>query len=199
MSTLQSGPSLSPCRTRIDEYQATYDIQEVHSIDIAAEPGVTYRAMRALDLWEVKLLRVLFGLRELPARILRRGEARQKMDFESLCEMGFILLDEAPGQEFVLGIVAKFWSLAPAPIAVEPEDFRALHKPGHCKATWNFHFESTEDGTRVTTKTRVEMGSKLAGVLFRAYWFFVAPFSGVIRLAILRHLRTKVETSQNQD
>ncbi len=181
---------------RIDHHLGEFDVEELHSIDIAAPQEIVYRAMRGLDLWDVGVIRFLFGLRELPARLLGRDGPRQKMDFDALCELGFTFLDERPNEEFVLGIVAKFWSLVPAPVAVEADEFKTRRMPGFCKAAWNFDFQKIPEGTRVTTRTRVEMGSRVAGGLFRVYWFFVAPFSGLVRRQMLKHLRNKVESSQ---
>src|SRR3954453_3713528 len=100
----------------IDHYLATFDATAVTSVAVAAAPEVTYRAIRETDIRD-PITNILFGIRELPNRLLRRvrGEPAPSpskgFTFADLAtpEMGWVLLGDEAGQEFVVGAVGRFW------------------------------------------------------------------------------------------
>jgi hypothetical protein len=58
---------------------------------------------------------------------------------------------------------------------------------------WNFSFQEISPGqTRVGTETRIYCPTKKAKRKFSVYWFFVKPFSGLIRKELLRMIDKKV-------
>lgn len=72
--------------------------------------------------------------------------------------------------------------------------FAALEAPGAAKGAWNFRFEPLAGGrTRVTTVTRVAAGDAAARRSFGRYWRLIRPFSGLIRIEMLRALRRKLD------
>ena len=61
---------------------------------------------------------------------------------------------------------------------------------------WNFHFQETEKNkTQVSTETRILCLNKTSKFIFSIYWFFVKPFSGIIRREMLRLIKKKVENN----
>ncbi len=67
------------------------------------------------------------------------------------------------------------------------------------KIIWNFYFEAIEENkTRVSTETRILCLTKRSKSLFQLYWLVVKPFSGVIRLEMLRLIRKNVEMKKIQ-
>jgi hypothetical protein len=61
------------------------------------------------------------------------------------------------------------------------------------KIIWNFHFQEVQNKTLVSTETRILCLNKRSKFFFSIYWFFVKPFSGIIRLEMLRLIKIKVE------
>jgi hypothetical protein len=59
------------------------------------------------------------------------------------------------------------------------------------RAVANFRFEARGSSVHVSTSTWVETWGGLARVVFAAYWFFVKPFSGLIRREMLRAARRR--------
>ena len=66
------------------------------------------------------------------------------------------------------------------------EDFRAFTSPGWVKYLTDFRLEAENGGTTLSTSTRVVATSPSARRRFRAYWFVIRGFSGVIRRDMLR-------------
>lgn len=53
--------------------------------------------------------------------------------------------------------------------------------------------------TKLTTQTRIKLGtSSFAAGVFRIYWFFVRPMSGLIRIAMLRYMRKQIEAGTSR-
>ena len=64
------------------------------------------------------------------------------------------------------------------------------------KIFWNFYFKFVSaDKTIVSTETRILCLSSKTKRRFSVYWFFVRPFSGLIRLEILRLIKKKAALS----
>ncbi len=62
------------------------------------------------------------------------------------------------------------------------------------KAAWNLRVvESAPEKTRLTTETRVRCLGGAARRRFRLYWALISPFSGAIRLMLLRGVRRRAE------
>jgi hypothetical protein len=64
---------------------------------------------------------------------------------------------------------------------------------GLARGVWNFAVaDETLGAVRITTETRVLCGDAASRRRFRRYWFFVRPFSGLIRIVMLRAIRRQV-------
>jgi hypothetical protein len=68
----------------------------------------------------------------------------------------------------------------------------------NAKVGWSFCFKEREDGTtEIVTETRVLCLNKTTKFVFSVYWFFIRPFSGLIRFEMLRLIKNKL-TSDNK-
>ncbi len=66
-------------------------------------------------------------------------------------------------------------------------------------AVWNFTVqEAAANRTTLSTETRITCGDETSRLKFRAYWLFVRPFSGLIRLVMLRAVRHACEDATRQ-
>ncbi len=64
------------------------------------------------------------------------------------------------------------------------------------KIFWNFYFKQiAENKTLVSTETRIQCLTKKSKFRFSLYWLFVKPFSGLIRLEMLRLIKKEAENN----
>ena len=57
---------------------------------------------------------------------------------------------------------------------------------------WNFYFEPLPGQTKIITETRILCLTTKSKMLFSLYWFFIKPFSGIIRKEMLRLIKKAV-------
>jgi hypothetical protein len=193
----------------LDRWMPEYDEKARYSIRIAAPPARVYEALLAADFRRLGLVRALMGIRLIPS-LLRapaatwRGMRRRRRpaprptarmpsssrgSLTDLTRSGFVLLEEAPPREIVLGITGRFWKPAAEIVAVPPERFREALPAGLAQAAWNFEIAESPCGSALMTETRVRCADAATRRRFRLYWRLVAPGSGLIRRAILREVR----------
>lgn len=181
----------------LDDHMPEYGWNEIHAIDIDAPPAVVMDAVRAVTAGEIRLLRVLMGLRRLPGRIAGRPRLPRERAASLLAGMrslGFVFLGEDDG-EIVVGTVGRFWKLCPvhAEIAGAPE-FAAFTQPGWARAAMNFTVLGMDGGrTRLVTETRIAATDASARRRFGAYWTIVHPGSALIRRMWLRAVKRRAE------
>ena len=179
---------------RLDEALPRWDFDETHSIEMAATPERAYAALKEMRSSDLRVTGLLMGLRSLGRR--RTRVERPLVDVVQ--GGGFALLCEEPPDEIVLGIRGQFWR--PRPVTDTPATdlagFAALEANGAAKAVWNFTTEPLPGGrARVTTITRIATPDEAARRSFGRYWRLIRPFSGLIRIEMLRALRRRAERS----
>jgi hypothetical protein len=82
---------------------------------------------------------------------------------------------------------------------VNAENFKAFDKSGYAKAVWNFSIDADgpeDEVTRLTTETRIKCLDEGSRRSFGFYWTFVQPFSGLIRMEMLKTIKRKAELSE---
>jgi hypothetical protein len=179
----------------IDEFLPVHDFSKRYQIGVAAPIDKVYAVVRRLDLTEAHLLRVLFWLRSVPARL--QGKKPLGATLADLQELGLVVLGEAPPRELALGFVGKLWTASGEIVKVDPKDFRSFARPGFAKAVWNFTLAPASDGrTRLATETRVACLDDASRRKFRRYAFFVGPLSGATRCDALRACKRQAERAE---
>ncbi|MGH7538737.1 MAG: hypothetical protein ACREMF_08890 [Gemmatimonadales bacterium] len=186
--------------TLLDEIAPTYDVAARYHTLVRAPAPVVYAALWRVDLGASRLIRLLFVLRHLPARLRGAvGPARSEPrphTLRDLTHRGFGLVGERPGNELVLGTVGRFWRLTGELRAATPADFRAPLEHGHARAAWGFRVMDRGDGTtELSTETRVQSADPATRRRFRLYWAVVGPASGWIRITMLQRIRDASERS----
>jgi hypothetical protein len=178
----------------IDGWMPAYDAVERHETVVDAPPARVWAAMRTLDLSRSPLVRVLFALRSLPG-LFSRGAPKKALGttMDRLRESGFVLLEEKEEEEVVLGLVGRFWRPTGDLVRMSPEEFRAFDRPGFAMGAWNFTLAPEDGRVRLATETRVRCTDEAARRSFLRYWRVVGPFSGLIRMEMLRTLRKAAE------
>ena len=177
----------------IDEYLPTFHVSERHELLVPAPASRAYAAIWEADLAASAIVKALFLLRTLPARLLDAGAARPaatRLTLREILRHGFCLLAEEPGREVVLGASGRFWTPTGNLSPTDPTRFREPPPAGTARAAWNFVVsQPSNDASMVATETRVLCADTAALNSFRRYWSLVGPFSGLIRRYMLRSIR----------
>ena len=177
----------------IDDFLPNFDVRERHRIRVRAPLDKVYSAVQELDLREAKFAMFLFRLRGIPAG--KKAPTCFKLD--DFLKMRFILLGERANEEFLLGLVGRFWTPSGELLRLDATDFRDFKEPGFAKAVWNFSLAEQPDKTvLLETETRVLCLDEGSRRRFRFYWLFVGTFSGLIRKEILQAVKRNAERSQ---
>jgi hypothetical protein len=174
-----------------------YDFNEAHARVVAAPPDRVFEALKAVTLEEMPLVRLLFALRSLPARLAGgRGLPRAKDTplFTQMVDFGYTVLAEDPGREVVAGVVAQMWKRGGQAASIaDGGAFVAFDRPGYVKVAMNFLLVEQDGGTRIETETRVLATDANSRKGFARYWRLIRPGSGAIRRAWLRAIARRAE------
>jgi len=158
---------------RIDRFLPGYDFTEHHHVDLTGTVEQAYAGAREMDFSSSRITHILFRVRRLHF---------EDLTLDGLIASGFVLLDEHPPHEFVLGLSSKGFRPSGAQTREAFEEFvpeRGL------KIAWNFRTEEREEGVvRLHTETRTKCYGSIKP-MFRLYWTVVKPFSGLIRKEML--------------
>jgi hypothetical protein len=189
---LHEGPTL------LDEILPMYDVASRHSIRIDATSGRVYQAVRTVDLGRPWVIRVLMGMRSVPARAAAMlgvggSRARERPPRRAVQGLAFTVIAEAPDEELVLGLLGRFWTSSGGVIPAGPDRFRLPPPPGLAQAVWNFRVEPEGIGTRLSTETRVRCADPATRRHFLRYWRVVQLGSGLTRRSMLRLIRRTAE------
>jgi hypothetical protein len=180
----------------IDSFVPHPDASEHHAIAIAAPARVVYDAVCNTDLAESRVIRALLGLRVLPKLLVRGQWPAQRFPALRLRDLrgaGFGVLGEDRGREILLGVAGRFWRPVDNVLPFDERNFEGPVHAGTARAVWNFSVRESPDGrTVLSTETRIACGDASARRAFRVYWLLVRPFSGLIRLIMLRRIRRAV-------
>jgi hypothetical protein len=154
----------------LDAFLPAYDFSTRHAVAVAVDPLRADRALREVTFKEVPLVRALLvarglGLRSAEDTVLGAMVPRATV------------LEDVPGEGVVLTLSGQFWRLrgrGPEAPATAVIDFRAL--PGS-----------------LATETRVHVPDPVSRRKFGRYWRIVRPFSGLIRMVVLRAAKRRAE------
>ena len=169
----------------IDEILPRYDQREYHQIGVRGNPTEIYQVVRTLDFSDSFLIRTLFRLRGLPST---------STSLNGLLQVGFLLVEEIPDEEFVIGLVGKFWTLKAEILKLDAVQYGTFTQPGYAKLAWNFAIQEYTSGlVRLSTETRIVCTDEQSKSRFKFYWLLIGRFSGLTRKEMLRVVKNRVE------
>ena len=157
----------------LDDFLPEYEFSERHRIAVRAEPAAIDRAVRDVTLAELPVARALVRLRGI----------RVPADRPVLESMGgrANVLEDVPGEGLVLATSGQFWRLR-----------GGGGSGGVAKAVIDFRASAGE----LSTETRVHVTAPAARRKFRRYWRAIRPFSGLLRILLLRAARRRAEAAR---
>jgi hypothetical protein len=178
----------------LDRFIPLPEVAEHHQIDVAAPADVVMATAQEMEFLKSPVIRAIVKAREL----VLGGEPDTREHPTALVKqmqsIGWVILDERPGREIVLGAATQPWQAAPVFRSVPAAEFKDFSEPGYVKIAWTLRADPIDDThSTFVTETRVVTTDAAARQRFRTYWSFVAPGVEVIRMAMLRPLRRAAE------
>lgn len=189
----------------IDQFLPRFDAVESHTTIVRAPAKRVWAAIRTADFGANGIVRALFALRAAPEFLVApreafaraRTPAHAPLTLDAALTRGFVVLGETPERELLLGTAGRFWGARGGLCRVDPDNFADFAEPGAAQAAWNFAIRPlVGDKTVLTTETRVRCVDAAGRWKFKLYWLVIRPFSGVIRLVMLRAIKRAAEGSE---
>ncbi len=172
--------------TLIEKYLPEYTFNEYHELVVDSPIEKVFEVAKNFDLSKSKIIKILFKIRGLPTKRLNLQHF--------ITDIGFTNLEENYPNETLIGFWARF-KIAKIP---SYEDFINNSISPWVKVVWNFQFENIEENkTKVSTETRVLCVAKITRFTFGFYWLIVKPFSGLIRIQMLKLIKDEAESRES--
>lgn len=189
-------PDRHPPDELLDRFISDPEVDEFHHVKVHAPAAITFAAAKDMDLQASPIAKVIFRLREIPARL--RGEPFPPTGPRGIVEqtlaLGWGVLAEVPDREIVVGAYTQPWHQRVTFHSLPPEEFAAFDEPGYAKIVWTLAAEPLGPNESIfVTRTRVATTDPEARRRFRLYW---APMSAgiiVIRYAGLPLVKRDAE------
>lgn len=167
----------------LDKYLPHYHFSETHKLLIEAGPEKVWQAVEQADTRDSKVIRFLFRLRGMP----KDSESTKGLDWKIFTE-----LERVPNDELIVGLIGQFWKPTGNLQRFQSTEFVSFSDPKFAKGVMNFKVvEEADQRTWAVTETRVQINDRTARMLFSCYWFFIRPFSGLIRMEMLKSIKNK--------
>ncbi len=175
----------------LDEVLPVYRFRERHERIIAAPPERVWSALLSITPQDLPLSRLLMGVRGAPAWLAgQRGGfgASGRPIIDLFIAGGFRKLRDDPPRVLIAGAAMQPWRLVQGDVADVRDlaGFLAFKQPGFVRTAVSFELEPVENGTRLSTETRVRPTDAGAGHAFFPYWLVIRAGSGLIRREMLR-------------
>jgi hypothetical protein len=169
-----------------NKYLPQFDFSSAHSIIVNAPISKIFPLIRE---FKIKNPPVSYWLMKL-----RGMSAPTHFSIQHLENSRFVLLEEVLNKEIILGIIGQPWKLEGNLQIFQPHEFISFKNSDFIKATWSFELvKHTNTQTEVKTETRILCLSELVRRRFSRYWFFIKPFSGLIRKQLLKGIKREME------
>jgi hypothetical protein len=181
----------------LDRQLPRFEARNLDTVMVDADTQRTYEAVRSLDPDQVgrtvPLMRLMVAVRGLPARLASQSRTsaaspqRRTLAADRYRD-AFLLIDEEPGVEYVIGMIGKFMTARQLEFrAFAPAEFAGFGEPGYGKVALNFLVLPYGTGrSPLSTETRTVTTDPTSAQQFRRYWRIIGPFAGYI----MRHWLT---------
>lgn len=188
----------------VDQFLPTYDATQYRHAVVDATPAETMRAVRTADLTDtgsgVKALSWLRLVPEQVARLLGREVATPRADVTAADELRETVVElGASDDEYVVGMVGRFWQPVIEFADVAPGGFADFDEPGYAKLAMSFSVRPYgENRTLLTYEARTATTDEEARRQFRRYWTVIAPFAGYLMSRAVARIRADAEASHRE-
>lgn len=191
--------------TALDVLVPVPRILEVDHVDLAAEPARVWELVRHANLARSPLIRALFTIRGLPARIAGAPPEPAEIVLDTLRstpeQPGFQILHDEPPREVAVGAIGRVWEPS-IPFVHVPDAaaFAAFDEPDYAKVAWAIRVEPRgERDCRVSVEVRVATTDEASWASLRRYFRLIAPGSHFIRRSALAQLVRELGTPEARE
>lgn len=165
-----------------------YQFREYHSISVNREINDVFGYVKEMDLCDSTIASILMFLWRIIARLFVKDLPNSNMSVSH-----FIQLECSPPFELSRGLIGGK-SKPTNYEEISSSDFRNFDTKGTIKLVWAFWLSSDVSGsTIIHTETRVFCCDKLTYLKFLLYWIIIRPWSGLIRIRLLKSIKKKAE------
>lgn len=164
---------------------------EIHRIFVKADPVRAWETVRHFDMGKVPWVRILFDIRTWPDKLRGKApETDRRLGVDQITDegKGFIILEEIPGKEVVVGSVGKFWRLNIPFEAITPEQFKEFDTPGLGKLSWSISVEPYKEGSTISIELRITAPDEETWRKLNRYYHIIGPASRLIRSSMMSHI-----------
>lgn len=169
---------------------------EINRIYVKAKPETAWETARHFDASEIPWVRLLFDIRAVPDVLTgkKRTEEDRSIGVDQVARdgTGFMILQEVPGREVVVGSVGQFWHLNIPFAKVPPVDFRDFAEPGWGKLAWAISVEPYREGSTVSLELRTTATDDESWEKLRRYYSVIGIGSRLIRSSGIAHLEAEL-------
>jgi len=178
----------------LDIFMSSYEVVERHSIEIATPADLVLTAATETDIEKCRLVRAIFKGREFILGSEPVNGSRPRGLLAQMQSLGWRVLAELPGREFVVGAVTKPWEPNPVFRGLAPDEFTKFQEPGYVKIAWTLRADAVGDTKSVfRTETRAIATDAAARKKFRRYWSLLSPGIIAIRSVMLPSVKGEAE------
>jgi hypothetical protein len=183
----------------LDDLMPEFDATRIeHRVIDRTQSGIYEAAVRA-DLMDAvqssTVVRGLFTMRAAAERAvaMARGTEPPERPEPGPLRLGdlptrgeWVKLGEDPPNEFVFGVVGRFWGGQTAWEQIDASEFAAFDRPGNARIAANLSLRPYgETRTLVSYEARTQATDEDARRTFRRYWGIVSPGAGVVMRSTL--------------
>ncbi len=167
---------------------------ETDHADVAAPADQVWQLVRHGDLARSPIVRALFALRTLPARLAGHPAEAGSIRLDDLVSTpsapGFQILGDDPPHEVAIGAIGEVWKPdIPFRHVDGAAGFADFAQPGWVKVAWAIRVAARGPrDSRVEVEVRVDATDEAAWRKFRRYFRLIGPASHFIRRSLLSAL-----------
>ena len=169
----------------LDRFLPAYEFSERHLLAIDAPAERIDAALRTVSISDIPVARALWWIRRLGRPY---GDDAKPFIWG---ELPGVVLQDVPQEGVVLGLTGQFWRVLGGARdpgrPTTPEEFLEYARADTCKAVIDFRIHPGA----LSTETRIHVADPAARRRFRRYWRVIRPFSGLIRILLLRAARRR--------
>ena len=177
-------------------------LTQIDHVDVAVPARQAYDVARHLDMARAPLVRALFALRSIPARLRGHEDGPPRLAIDDITGdgSGFRLLAEDAGRGFVVGAIGRFWKPDIEWATVAPEAFAGFAEPGWGRVAWSIGVVPRgELAARVSVALRVDATDDASWRAVHRYFRLIGPFSHFIRREMLRRLEAELGSEREAE
>lgn len=179
--------------TALDRAMPNPEVVERNSAVVEAPASMTFEVLMNCNVMDSPIALILMDTRAIAMGAKPQHKALESL-IDQLTAAGWVVIDETPGREVVLGVAAQPWRADAGFRPIPAAEFATFNEPGWVKIAMNFSVDAvTGCCALVATETRAMATDSEARKRFRRYWALVSPGVKLIRHAALHNVRKIAE------